>query len=104
VQGSDKILQQIKKSVSVTDPGATVILYGSYARGDYNSESDIDILVLVDKEKATLDDWKRIISTLSNIQLSSGINISPYVSSQKAWAAHRVNPFYENVNREGIRL
>ena len=28
-----------------------VIVYGSYARGDYNEDSDIDIFVLVDMEK-----------------------------------------------------
>lgn len=26
----------------------TIILYGSYARGDYNNSSDIDIMILVD--------------------------------------------------------
>ena len=25
-----------------------IILYGSYARGDYNNNSDIDIMILVD--------------------------------------------------------
>ena len=28
----------------------TVILYGSYARGDYTEESDIDIMILLDIE------------------------------------------------------
>ena len=27
-----------------------IILYGSYARGDYNSSSDIDIMILTDDE------------------------------------------------------
>ena len=26
----------------------TVILYGSYARGDYKADSDIDIMILLD--------------------------------------------------------
>ena len=39
VEGCTKILgKRLKK----------IILYGSYARGDYNSSSDIDILVLTD--------------------------------------------------------
>lgn len=98
------ILQLIKKSVTGTEPGATVILYGSYARGDFNEDSDIDILVLLDKERATMDDWKKVISSLSAISLDHGVYVSPYVSSKKAWAGHRANPFYENVNREGIQL
>ena len=39
VKQSKKILgKRVKK----------IILYGSYARGDYNNSSDIDILVLTD--------------------------------------------------------
>ena len=33
-----------------------VILYGSYARGNYNDESDIDIMILADIPKE--DCWK----------------------------------------------
>jgi uncharacterized protein len=104
VTNTNNILQSIKKSVAASDPDATLILYGSYARGDYNEDSDIDVLVLVNKEKATLADWQRIISSISPIQLECGVNISPYVTSQKEWATHKVNPFYENVCREGVRL
>ena len=57
---TSQILQQIKRSFSVTDPDATLILYGSYARGDQREDSDIDILVLVNKDKITYDDRKRI--------------------------------------------
>ena len=39
LQGLNKILgKRLKK----------VILYGSYARGDYNNSSDIDIMILTD--------------------------------------------------------
>ncbi len=98
------ILQLIKKSVSVTDPGATLILYGSYARGDFSADSDIDVLVLIDKDKVTMDDRKRISSSLYSIELETGIIISPFLSSKKAWATHKITPFYENVIREGIVL
>ena len=39
VQGVNEILgERVKK----------IILYGSYARGDYNESSDIDIMILTD--------------------------------------------------------
>jgi len=41
----------VKNSINMTDPNATVILYGSYARGEEDKNSDIDLLVLVDKER-----------------------------------------------------
>ena len=30
--------------------------------------------------------------------------IAPMVYTKKAWAEHRITPFYENVNAEGIEL
>ena len=98
------ILQLIKRSVKATDPDATLILYGSYARGDNKDNSDIDILVQVDTEKITWDDQKRIAYPLYDIELDTGIMISPFIYSKKGWANHRVTPFYENVLREGKLL
>ncbi len=85
-------------------PGADVILYGSYARGDHNEESDIDLLILVDKEKITRADEHSITDPLYDIELNTGVIISPMVYAKTDWANHRVTPFYENVNREGLHL
>ncbi len=99
------ILQLIKDSVKATDPHATLILYGSYARGDYNEESDIDLLILIDKEKVTRNDKIKITYPLYDIQFDTGILISPMVYSKKFWhKEHKVTPFYENVNSEGVIL
>ena len=98
----DHILQLIKKSVKTSDPDAILILYGSYARGDYNEESDIDLLILIDKEKVTRDDKIKISYPLYDIQLETGVLISPMVVTRKFWQVdRRVTPFYENVNNEG---
>ena len=101
---SDKanIIQQIKSTIEATEPGATVILYGSYARGDYHEESDIDLLVLVDKDKITWADEKRISFPLYDIEFNTGTIISPMVLSKKDWESkHCITPFYHNVIREG---
>jgi uncharacterized protein len=105
VNNKDHILQLIKTSVKTSDPDATLILYGSYARDDYNEESDIDLLILIDKEKVTFDDRKRFSYPLYDIELEIGIIISPMVHSKKSWKTNNmVTPFSENVNREGITL
>lgn len=88
-----------------TDPDATVILFGSYARGDYREDSDIDILVLIDKDKVTFEDDKRIGYPIYHISLNYDILITPLIFSRKAWETrHRISPFYKNVTREGIIL
>ena len=67
------ILQLIKKSVSKTEPNAVLILYGSYARGDYRDDSDLDLLVLVDKDIISRFDQKRIKYPLYEIEFDSDI-------------------------------
>jgi len=82
-----------------------VILFGSYARGDYREDSDVDLLILLDKEKITYDDEARISRPLFMIEINTGISISPLVYTKYFWEKqHKVTPFYENVNEEGIAL
>jgi uncharacterized protein len=105
VTDKNHILQLIKESVKTADPKATLILYGSYARGDYNDESDIDLLILIDKDKVTHDDRVKISYPLYDIQFATGVLISPMVCSRQLWEnKHMVTPFYENVTNEGIIL
>lgn len=98
---TNQILKLIKDTVAQTEPGASVILYGSYARGDNNEDSDIDLLVLVNKDVLTIQDKDRITYPLYKIGIKTDTIISPIVYTKSAWANHRVTPFYENVRREG---
>ena len=95
----------IKNSVKTIAPTATVILYGSYARGDNRDDSDIDLLILLDKDKITWQDEKKIKYPLYSIEFDTGKIISPMVLSKIDWEKrHRITPFYENVQHEGIIL
>ncbi|MFO7790467.1 MAG: nucleotidyltransferase domain-containing protein [Bacteroidota bacterium] len=101
----EKILDLIKTNIKKTDPTATIILYGSYARGDHHKDSDIDLVVLVNKENLTRYDKKKIKYPLYDIEFDTGIIISPMVLSKKDWEKmHKKTPFFENVNREGKKL
>ncbi len=99
------ILQQIKATVLATDPGATLILYGSYARGDYREDSDIDILVLLDKERITNDDRERIGYPLYHLARETDTEINPIFYTRNTWDTRlRITPFYKNVTKDGIYL
>ncbi|MEP7168323.1 MAG: nucleotidyltransferase domain-containing protein [Bacteroidota bacterium] len=99
------LLAKIKKLVHAVEPKAKIILYGSVARGDDRKNSDIDLLILVEKNKMSFKEEKRITYPLYELEFDSGQIISPMVFSKKEWEEkHRVTPFYENIKLEGIEL
>ena len=54
-----------------------VILYGSYARGDYNVNSDIDIMVLTTLTDAEIEQVKSDVYGLAfDFQMGYGVDIS----------------------------
>jgi len=101
----DPIFQRIKKSVVTTAPNAKLVLFGSYARGTNTDGSDIDLLILLDSDRITWPEEKRITYPLYDIEFETGTAISPVVLSKKDWESkHKITPFYKNVAREGIVL
>ncbi len=102
---NEDILLKIKRTVHIQSPDATVILYGSRARGEDVAGSDIDILILLEKEKVTRKDEVKVKYPLYDIEFDTGRIISPLVLSKKDWESrHKITPFYENVMKDGIIL
>lgn len=102
---TDQLLSSIKHSVIELEPSATIVLFGSFARGDSHKESDIDLLILVDKNPLSYNDQKRIKSPLYDLEFDTGQIISPIIVNRKEWQTkHKVTPFYENIEKEGVVL
>jgi predicted nucleotidyltransferase len=82
-----------------------VILYGSVARRAAKPESDIDLLILVEKARLTYHDKTKLSNPLYEIEFETGQIISSLILSRDDWESrHKITPFYENVTREGIKL
>ena len=85
-----------------------IILYGSYARGDYNKSSDIDIMILTDLTDEELYPYSvKIWDYAYDIEWDNNfdITLSPLVKNIDKYNK-RINviPFYYNVNKEGVVL
>lgn len=84
----------------------SVILYGSYARGDFTEESDIDIMILLDLSDMEIKTYRHQLSKLTyDFNMDYELDIKPIAKSREHFMKWVVNyPFYANVNREGVRL
>ena len=99
------IRDRIKKTIYTKEPHAEAYLFGSWARGDFQPDSDWDILILVDDEKVTNEIEDKFRDDLYDIELEAGQIISTFIYPKLFWRETlRFSPLYENVNREGIRL
>ena len=83
-----------------------VILYGSYARGDYNDYSDIDIMILVDLNDMDIKKYRHQLSDITfDINIDNDIDIKPMaVNAQHFDKWVGTYPFYSNVMEEGVML
>ncbi len=94
----------IRQNISRIDPEAVVILYGSRARGDEQSDSDWDIIVLTEY-RADLEKEQLFRNQLYDLELETGESFSVFVYSKHEWETRqRITPFYQNVIHEGIQL
>jgi predicted nucleotidyltransferase len=83
-----------------------VLLYGSYARGDYDEYSDIDIFVLAD---IRLEDARRVGSEIDRItgdlDLEYDVVVSLHVTCSSIFHRFRnVMPYFMNVQKDGVEL
>lgn len=102
------IIQDFAKNVRelLGDSLDSVIVYGSYARGDYSELSDVDVMILVSlTENQIKEIFNRISDFAFEYLMEYGIDISPVIINMdhfNYWADNL--PYYRNVRDEGVRL
>ena len=85
-----------------------IILYGSYARGDFNTSSDIDIMILTNFTDDEIAQYRsEIVQLAYDIECDNkfDIHLSPLVKNVDRfnyWL--EAMPFYMNVQKEGVVL
>lgn len=106
MKNSEKIiLTQIKDIVKGKVPSAKIYLYGSRSRGTAKSDSDWDLLIILNTNKITLDIEREITYPLYDLEFETGEVISPMIYTEEEWnTKYSITPFYKNVMREGQLL
>lgn len=106
-QEVNRIVRQLCSGLKPLFPQSSMeaILFGSYARGEADAESDIDVMVLVDSSRQDISQKTQEISGVAaDLLLSRGVMVSPIVENRRYFQDNiGLLPFYRNIAREGVR-
>ena len=104
----NKITQEVSQRVQALlgDRLRDVILYGSYARGDYDEESDIDIMVLADVGEDEIRPFQRKINIISSdVSLENDITVFIKLNDKSLFEQRLpILTFYQNVINDGVPI
>ena len=90
--------------MEILPKNARLVLFGSQARDEATSDSDWDLLILIEGEKVSNDDFDKWVFPFISLGWSLGVDINPVVYTYGEWLQRQITPFYKNVMREGIEL
>lgn len=92
----EEFVQRVKEKHG--DSVAEIILFGSYARGDYRKGSDVDLLVVWKGDEE--EGWRSMTRIAFGVLLSHGAYISVKVVTPEDM--EKDNTFIRNVRKEGV--
>lgn len=98
----NKIIELIKNNFNINK----IYLFGSYARGDYNNESDIDIYITLNNDILSLEEYTKITYAIRKLLINKKLyrRMDLLLNSQKEFDnKKKINGNIEYViNREGV--
>ena len=74
-------------------------LYGSYARGDFREDSDVDLAISLKGNVNPYDELDRLSKTISEISFRHDLLLATYPFPAH-WLKERQSPLFENIRRE----
>lgn len=100
----DKIQQMSATARHIMPVGGEAWLFGSRARGTARQDSDWDILILIDKDRITLEDYGKYAYPFQELGWDIDAMVSPIVYTKRDWERSSFTPFYKNVMQDRIKL
>jgi predicted nucleotidyltransferase len=80
---------------------SAVLVYGSYARGEADDESDFDVLIVLDRVDNYAAEVDRTSEIIGSLSLEYGVSISRVFVSEDEWL-HGDTVFLQNVREEAV--
>lgn len=100
------VMDALKKSLSdlFKDSLVNIIIFGSYTNGTFNTESDLDVFVIIDKDEPALyDDLLLDISV--DLSLKYDIVISAFLESYSNFNKFKtIKPLYSEIEKNGVEI
>ncbi len=81
-----------------------VILFGSRARGDARPDSDWDLLILIDKDRISPEDFSHYAYPFMLLGFDHNMVVNPLIYTKKDWRKRSFTPLYKAIKEEGIEL
>ena len=83
-----------------------VILFGSYARNDFDEESDIDILIIADLPAEEMQSYRsKLDSFCGEMLFDYGVLVSIIEKDYNTYNRYsQILPFYKNIAKEGVKI
>ncbi len=99
----EQILKEFRENITrlYRERLKSIILYGSWARGNATEDSDIDLAIVLEGDVTAGKEIDRIIDIITEINLKYGVLLSIYPISEKDYATVN-SPLLLNLRREGI--
>lgn len=100
-----KKLAEIYQSVYGSDI-VKILMYGSYARGTFTADSDLDVVAIV---KGSRDELQRKLKTIwdysCELELEYETILSPTVIPYEEFETYKQDmPYYRNIEQEGVAI
>ena len=101
----NKVLIEIKQELKKLYGNKLVdlILYGSYARGEENQESDIDIALILKGQIRPYEEIKRVLKIACNLDLKYNVVLDIHPISDDFYKSKEFS-FYSTIQEEGISI
>lgn len=97
--GTDELIRAVAERLGQAAPDATIILFGSHARGDARPDSDLDILVIEHGVVAQRAEAARLRDVLGDLDASIDIIVTSRATFEE-WAEESGTVIHEAA-REG---